>query len=79
MNSYNALLRVISSLKIILFSECTKQTSKKVKILARFLYWMAPLDLLVYLSVIEYLNYDPRSGHDTHKDQKIHLRIFDSG
>ena len=43
---------------------------EKVQILVIFLYWMAPLDLLVYFSVIEYLDYDHRSGHYTHKDQK---------
>ena len=77
--SQNVLSRVISFIKILLQLWAHQTAFEKVQTFLGLLFWITPLDLLVYSSVIEYLNYDQWSGHDTVKDQKIHLRIIDSG
>ena len=77
--SQNWLLRVISIIKNSILLWAHQTAFEKVQTFLGILFWITPLDLLVYSSVIEYLNYDQWSGHDTVKDQKIHLRIIDSG
>ena len=77
--SQNWLLRVISIIKNSILLWAHQTAFEKVQTFLGILFWITPLDFLVNSSVIEYLNYDQWSGHDTVKDQKIHLRIIDSG
>ena len=74
--SQNWLLRVISIIKKLILLWAHQTAFEKVQTFLGIIFWMTPLDFLVNSSVIEYLNYDQWSGHDTQNDQKIHLKPY---